>query len=89
MGRVETMSLPAGILGGVSFEKSHITLKDQDLIVMLSDGVIASGIDWLPSEINAAADAAAADGEESTPSSWPSGSWTLPKTGAPTATRTT
>lgn len=67
VGRVETMSLPAGILGGVSFEKSHITLKDQDLIVMLSDGVIASGIDWLPSEINAAADAAAADGEEIDP----------------------
>lgn len=57
VGRVETMSLPAGILGGVSFEKSHITLKDQDIIVMLSDGVIASGIDWLPSEINAAVDA--------------------------------
>lgn len=89
VGRVETMSLPAGILGGVSFEKSHITLKDQDLIVMLSDGVIASGIDWLPSEINAAADAAAAMERRSTPSSWPSGFWTLPKTGAPTATRTT
>ena len=51
VGRVETASLPAGILTGVEFQKTGIRLSPGDWIVMVSDGVTASGIDWVISEI--------------------------------------
>jgi len=50
-GYVESTSLPAGILRGVAFEKSGITLHEGDLVVMVSDGVIATGADWVKSEL--------------------------------------
>lgn len=37
-GYVESSSLPVGILGGVNFEKNAVTLRDGDVIVMVSDG---------------------------------------------------
>ncbi len=36
---VDTVSLPAGILGGVEPSRRELTLEEQDLIVMVSDGV--------------------------------------------------
>ena len=50
-GRAEAASLPAGILGGVSFERSSITLGVGDLVVMLSDGAVASGYEWIAAEL--------------------------------------
>ncbi len=50
-GYVQTNSLPVGILGGVSFEKSAVTLREGDWIVMVSDGAIAGSYDWLVSEL--------------------------------------
>ena len=51
-GYVESTSLPAGILRGVSFEKSTIGLREGDMVVMVSDGVTATGVDWIPSVID-------------------------------------
>lgn len=50
-GYVESTSLPAGILSGVEFETASITLADGDMIVLVSDGVTVSGMDWVKAEI--------------------------------------
>ncbi len=52
-GYLESASLPAGILRGVSFEKNGMTLAPGDMIVMVSDGVTATGVDWITSELGA------------------------------------
>ncbi len=52
-GYVESASLPAGILHGVSFEKSGVTLHEGDMVVMVSDGVTGTGTDWIKSELAA------------------------------------
>lgn len=52
-GYVESTSLPAGILRGVAFEKSAVTLHEGDVVVLISDGVIATGTDWVKSELEA------------------------------------
>ncbi len=46
-GYVDSTSLPAGILSSVEFEKSSLKLSAGDLIVMVSDGATASGVDWI------------------------------------------
>lgn len=50
-GYVQSTSLPAGILRGVTFEQSAINLKDGDMVLMVSDGAVASGADWVGSEL--------------------------------------
>ena len=50
-GYVESSSLPVGILGGVNFEKNAVTLRDGDVIVMVSDGAVAGGYEWLVSDL--------------------------------------
>lgn len=50
-GYVESTSLPAGILRGVAFEKSSVGLKAGDIVVLVSDGVTATGTDWVASEL--------------------------------------
>lgn len=47
MFRVETPSLPAGILPQIEFSHAEDELSDGDIIVMLSDGAIATGEDWI------------------------------------------
>ena len=44
---IDTVSLPAGILDGVEAESRELTLGDQDLLVMVSDGVPTEE-EWLP-----------------------------------------
>ncbi len=51
IGRIEAKSMPVGILRGAEFEHSSLTLSAGDLVVMVSDGVTATGNDWLISEI--------------------------------------
>lgn len=53
VGYVESASLPAGILHGVSFETSGVTLRNGDIVVMVSDGVTGTGADWIKSELAA------------------------------------
>ncbi len=47
MYRVETPSLPVGILPEVEFTYTEDTLQPGDLIVMVSDGAIACGEEWI------------------------------------------
>lgn len=50
-GSVEAASLPAGILNNVAFEHAAVALRDGDLIVMVSDGAIQNGGDWILEEL--------------------------------------
>ena len=50
-GYVESSSLPVGILGGVNFEKNTVTLREGDWVVMVSDGAVAGGYDWIVSDL--------------------------------------
>ena len=51
-GYVESRSMPVGILGGVGFEKNAALLREGDWIVMVSDGAVCSGYDWLLSDLS-------------------------------------
>lgn len=45
--KVETPSLPAGILNEVEFLREHLVLEKGDVVLMLSDGVTMEGETWL------------------------------------------
>ncbi len=53
-GYVESTSLPVGILRGVAFEQSSVTLHEGDWVVMVSDGVVATGSQWVLSQLESA-----------------------------------
>ncbi len=48
---VECTSLPAGILRGVAFDRKTINLKNQDIVIMVSDGVTNNEYNWIYNEI--------------------------------------
>ena len=48
---IESASLPAGILSGVEFQESAVTLEENDLLVMISDGAAGDGCDWILREL--------------------------------------
>lgn len=50
-GRAECKSLPAGILHEVGFDKATVTLKEDDILLMMSDGVCSDGTDWICAEV--------------------------------------
>ncbi len=52
-GVAQSTSLPAGILREVGFDKATVKLKVGDIALMLSDGVVAEGTDWICSELAA------------------------------------
>jgi stage II sporulation protein E len=52
-GRAECKSLPAGILHEVGFDRAVVTLKEGDVLVMMSDGASFDGTDWICAEIEA------------------------------------
>lgn len=54
--KVESASLPAGILSGTEAKHTTLSLSEGDLIVMLSDGLIETGSDWISSQLVALAD---------------------------------
>jgi stage II sporulation protein E len=47
----DTPGLPIGILNEASFNRSSDSLSDGDLLVMLSDGALSSGSDWICEEV--------------------------------------
>lgn len=51
VGRAESRSLPVGILRDVGFDRSVISLKREDIIVLLSDCACTDGTDWICHEI--------------------------------------
>lgn len=44
---INTPSLPAGILTDIKFEVSDLNLSEDDIILMISDGAIVSGDNWI------------------------------------------
>lgn len=49
--KIDAPSLPVGILNEVEFSREDLELSQDDLIVLFSDGVTASGDDWIPAII--------------------------------------
>lgn len=45
--RVEMPSLPVGILRDTDFESYHDALKDGDIVLMMSDGMLFDGLAWI------------------------------------------
>lgn len=58
-GRAECKSLPTGILHEVGFDKAAVTLKEDDILLMMSDGVCSDGTDWICAEVEAFRDGGA------------------------------
>lgn len=50
-GRASSTSLPAGILRDIGFDRAALSLRDGDILLMMSDGVCADGTDWICGEI--------------------------------------
>ncbi len=44
---IDAPSLPIGILNDINFTKSSDSLNDGDLLILVSDGALAAGDDWL------------------------------------------
>ena len=61
VGKAESHSLPVGILREIGFDRSAITLKYDDIVVVLSDGATAEGVDWICREIEEYEDGTAQD----------------------------
>ncbi|MCH5317394.1 MAG: SpoIIE family protein phosphatase [Eubacterium sp.] len=55
--KCELTSMPAGILRGIEFAKRTAVLSNGNLIVMVSDGIIDVGGDWLPAMLRGFEDA--------------------------------
>lgn len=56
-GRVRTVeppSTPLGILNNVGFTRYNLNLRGGDMLIMVSDGMLGSGSNWLRDEIKAA-----------------------------------
>lgn len=49
--KVKSISLPAGVLRDISFDTALVKCKVGDIIVLLTDGAISNGCDWIKDEI--------------------------------------
>ena len=58
-GKAESTSLPAGILRDVSFDKAIVKCKEGDVVVLMSDGAVCEGTEWIREEIEAFTDGTA------------------------------
>ena len=54
--KVESVSFPVGILGGAEFEQNSMHLGEGDIVALVTDGVTATGSDWIPSELKSLAE---------------------------------
>ncbi|MBQ7725736.1 MAG: SpoIIE family protein phosphatase [Clostridia bacterium] len=52
-GKAESTSLPAGILRDIGFDKAVLKCKVGDIVVLLSDGAVCDGTDWIRTELEA------------------------------------
>ena len=60
-GKAESTSLPAGILREISFDTASVKCKIGDIIVLMSDGAVSQGTDWIRQEIESWTDGSAQD----------------------------
>ncbi len=52
-GKAESTSLPAGILREIGFDKAAVKCRAGDIVVMMSDGAVSEGTDWIRQEVEA------------------------------------
>ena len=52
-GKAQSSSLPAGILREIGFDKATIRLKKGDILLLLSDGAVNDGTEWICAELEA------------------------------------
>ena len=50
--KINSSSLPIGILSGVSFEKSFSKIKEGDILLMVSDGATFLGDEWIENALS-------------------------------------
>ncbi len=50
-GKAQSTSLPAGILQEVGFDKATVSLKAEDIVILMSDGATHSGTEWICAEL--------------------------------------
>ncbi len=50
-GKAQSSSLPAGILRDIAFDKAVIRLKKGDIILLMSDGAVSEGTEWICAEL--------------------------------------
>ena len=60
-GKAESTSLPAGILRDIGFDKARIKMKPGDILLLMSDGAVSEGTDWIRAELEAWRDGSAED----------------------------
>ncbi len=60
-GKAESSSLPVGILRGVHFDSADIKMKVGDIVLLMSDGALSDGTDWIRRELENFEDGTAAD----------------------------
>lgn len=59
--KVESTSLPAGILNDISFDATTVKCKLGDVVVLMSDGETSGGCNWIKDEITSFRDGKAQD----------------------------
>lgn len=52
-GKAQSTSLPAGILREIGFDSAVVKCKIGDIILMMSDGAVTQGTDWIRAELEA------------------------------------
>ncbi len=50
-GKAQSTSLPVGILKDVGFDKATVNLRAGDILLMMSDGAVSAGTDWICAEL--------------------------------------
>lgn len=60
-GKAVSSSLPIGILSDVGFDRAGIRLNYGDILLLMSDGAVSEGTDWIRAELEAWHDGSAED----------------------------
>ena len=60
-GKAESTSLPVGILRNIGFDRAAIRLKAGDILLLMSDGAVSEGLDWIRAELESFKDGNARD----------------------------
>lgn len=52
-GKAQSTSLPAGILREIGFDRATVKCKIGDIVLLMSDGAVTGGTDWIRAELEA------------------------------------
>lgn len=60
-GKAESTSLPVGILRDIGFDRAAVKIRSDDILVLMSDGAVSDGTDWIRAELECFKDGTAQD----------------------------